>query len=535
VIDALTGTGTLARFIVRRDRRLFVWVVYLCVIPVAFASSFGGLYRTAAARRQFAETSGHNATFVALYGRLFGSSLGDLVTWRSGFVPVVIGLISLLTVVRHTRVEEESGRRELIGAAVVGRYAGLAAALLVTCATDVVLAVLIGLAMMSQHVPVAGSFALGAEFAAAGWVFAAVGGVAAQLTESSGSARGLAISVLGGAYLLRVVGDLSSLSGGAVSWLSWLSPIEWAQQIRPYGGDRWWVLLPIAVIAAVMAAGAFVLSARRDVGAGVFPARLGPARGAPGLCTPLALAWRLHRSLIASWVAGLAVTGVVLGGIAKGIGTLLNDNVHLENLFARMGGRAGLIDAYLAAMMSLLALTAASYAVQATLRLRSEEASGRAEPVLATSVGRLQWAASHLVFSILGSAAVLMSAGLAVGLTYGLDAGGVGKYLPPVLGAAAAQLPAVWVLAAVAVALVGLAPRIAGASWGALAICLLFGLVGAALQMSHWLLDISPFSHVPKAPGAGVSLTPLIWLVGVALVLGAAGLVGLRRRAMPVG
>ena len=533
-MSTLTGTGKLVRLILRRDRLLMpLWILFIAVVPISVASSFAALYPTAAARQQFAAISGANATFVALYGRLLGSSLGELVTWRSGFVPIVVGLLSLLTVIRHTRVEEESGRRELVGSTVVGRNAGLAAALLATFGANLVLACLLALGAMSQHLPAAGSLALGVEFAAAGWVFAAIGGVAAQLTDGAGRARGIAISALGAAYLLRVGGDLSAQSGGALSWLSWLSPIGWVQPIRPYGGDHWWIVVLVAGLTGMIAAVSFALSARRDVGAGLLPARPGPATAAPGLRTPLALAWRLHRGLLAGWAAGLAVVGVVLGGIAKGIGSLLQGNRNLEDIFARMGGRSGIIDAYLAGMMGLLALLAAAYAIQATLRLRSEETEGRAEPVLATAVSRLQWAGSHLVFSFLGSAAALISAGLTTGLTYGLDAGHAGREVPRVLGAAIVQLPAVWVLAAVAVALVGLLPRFAAASWGALALCLLFGLVGAALQLSQWLLDISPFSHIPKVPGAAVPATPLVSLLAIAVALGAAGLVGLRRRGIP--
>ncbi len=534
-MSTLTGTGKLVRLILRRDRVLMpLWILFIGVVPISYASTFATLYPTAAARQQFASISAPNATFVALYGRLYGSSLGELVTWRAGFIPVIIGLISLLTVIRHTRVEEESGRRELIGSTVAGRNAGLAAALIATFGADLVLAALLALVMMGQHLPAAGSLSLGLEFAAAGWVFAAIGGVAAQLTDGAGGARGIGISVLGAAYLLRVGGDLSAQSGGAFSWLSWLSPIGWVQRIRPYGGDRWPIVVLVAGMSAVIAAAAFAVSARRDVGAGLLPTRPGPDSAAPYLRTPLALAWRLHRGLLASWTAGLAVVGVVLGGVANGIGNLLQGNRSLEDLFTRMGGRSGIINAYLAGMMSLLALLAAAYAIQATLRLRSEETSGRAEPVLATAVGRLQWASSHLVFSILGSAAVMLGAGLTTGLTYGLASGHPGRELLRVLGAAMVQVPAVWVLAAVAVALVGLLPRFAVASWGALALCLLFGLVGAALQLSHWLLDISPFSHIPKVPGAAVSVTPLVSLLAIAVALGVGGLIGLRNRDIPV-
>jgi hypothetical protein len=50
------------------------------------------------------------------------------------------------------------------------------------------------------------------------------------------------------------------------------------------------------------------------------------------------------------------------------------------------------------------------------------------------------------------------------------------------------------------------------------------------LQWPAWMMDISPFNQAPKLPGAAVSAGPLLWLCGIALALGAAGLAGLRRR-----
>jgi polyether ionophore transport system permease protein len=530
-MSTLVGTGKLIRLILRRDRLLLpLWIYGLCLVLISFPSSLRALFPTAAERLQYADNPG----FVALYGRLSGPSLGELVAWRAGFVPVIVGLISVLVVIRHTRVEEETGRRELLGATVVGRHAGLAAALAATFGANLVLAALVALSMISQHLPATGSLAFGVELAAAGLMFAAVGGVAAQLTESASGARGIATTVLGAAYLLRVVGDLSGHAGGGLAWVSWLSPIGWVHRIRPYGGERWWLLLLAAGLVAVLGAAAAGLSARRDLGAGLLPTRPGPATAAPGLRSPLALAWRLHRGLLAGWTAGFAVLGVVFGALANGIGDMEHDNPTLQDLFTRMGGRAGLIDAYLAGIMSMLGLIAAGYAIQATLRLRAEESSGRAEPLLATAVGRLRWAGSHLAFSVLGPTVALAAAGLATGLAHGLNTGHVGRELPRLLGAAMAQLPAVWQLAAIAVALFGLLPRLAPAAWGALAVCLLVLMVGAAMQLSQWLLDVSPFTHVPKAPGTAVSATPLIWLGAVGVALAIAGLIGLRRRDIPV-
>jgi ABC-2 type transport system permease protein len=44
------------------------------------------------------------------------------------------------------------------------------------------------------------------------------------------------------------------------------------------------------------------------------------------------------------------------------------------------------------------------------------------------------------------------------------------------------------------------------------------------------VLDISPFTHVPKLPGGAATPAPLIWLCAAAVALTLAGLAGLRRR-----
>ena len=450
-----------------------------------------------------------------------------------GFYPVLIALIALLTVIRHTRTEEETGRRELVGATVVGRHAALAAALIVTLAASLLLAVVVAAGMAGQGLPTAGSVAAGLQLAAAGWVFAAVGAVAAQLTSGAGAARGLAVGVLGGTWLLRVIGDVSNLSGGGVGWLSWLSPVGWAHKLRPYDGEQWWVLvLPVAVT-ALLGAVAVALEARRDVGAGLLPDRPGPATAAPGLGSPLGLAWRLHRGLLASWLVGFAVIGVVLGGAVSSVVDMVADSPNLEDIFTRLGGRTGIVDAYLVSVLGILGLLAAGYAIQASLLLRAEETSGRAEPVLAGPVGRLRWAASHLVFSVAGSALALLVAGCTVGLTYGANSGDLGHQLSRVLEGALVQVPAVWVLAAVTVAVIGLAPRFSAAvAWGALGLCVVLGLIGAALQLDQRVMDLSPFTHVPKVPGAALTATPVLLLLATAAPSwGWAG--GLRRRGIP--
>ncbi|HZX01805.1 ABC transporter permease [Kribbella sp.] len=527
-MNSLAGTSGLIRLILRRDRIVLpLWILCLTAISVSYVKQYGDLFPTPDSRVKYAS----NAGFITLYGELSGSSLGEFVTWRLGFVPVMVGLISLLTVIRHTRVEEETGRRELLGATVVGRHAQLAAALVATLGANVVLAVLLALGMHSQNLPLAGSVAIGIEYAAAGFLFAGIGAVAAQLTASAGTARGIAIGVLGAAYVLRAAGDTSAHTNGPLAWLSYVSPIGWAQQIHPYAQNRWWLAIVILAVTVLLVVAAVALAVRRDVGAGLLPDRLGPADG--GLGSPFALAWRLHRGLLVAWTAGFALLGLLFGGVAKGVGDMMRDDPTIQEMFRRMGGASGLIDSFLAGVMVLVGLIASAYAVQATLRMRVEESSGRVEPVLATATSRWHWAASHLVFSLLGPAVALLAAGVMQGLAYGLAIGDVGGQLPRMIGAALVQLPAVWVLAAVAIAIFGFFPQASMVSWAGPALCILIGLVSAGVATAQWIRDISPFTHLPSLPGGSVSAGPLVVLLAIALAVGLAGLVGLRRRDLP--
>lgn len=442
---------------------------------------------------------------------------------------LLAGLVSLLTVIRHTRAEEEAGRRELLGATVVGRHAPLTAALAATFGANLALAALVAAGLAALGLPASGSIALGLSFAAAGWTFAAVAGVAAQLAGSVGSARGIALAILGLSPLLRVAGDAGG-ENGRLLWLSWLSPIGWAQRIRPFADERWWLFAFFVGAAVVLTAAAYALSSRRDMGAGILPPRLGPAAGSPRLRSPLALAWRLQLGGLLAWTVGFVLMGIMIGGVTQSISDILRDSPQIQALLARIGGQTVLIDTFFSAVMSIFAMVASAYAVQAAFRLRSEEEALRAETVLATSVSRLRWAASHLAFAAVGPAVLLAAAGLTTGLTYGLSAGDVGREVPRALAAAMVQLPAVWVLVGIAVALFGLLPRFAGLTWAALVAFLLLGQLGQILQLSQWLLDISPFTHVPTVLVGEMSLAPLIRLLGVAAALTIAGLVGLRRR-----
>ncbi|MFB9686988.1 ABC transporter permease [Amycolatopsis plumensis] len=525
----LAGTGHLTRLALRRDRVILpIWIVLLSVVPASSVNTFTQFYPTVADRLALQAGANANPSYALLYGPPFDlTTAGGFIAWRMcGFLALLTGLMVVFTVTRHTRAEEDTGRAELLGSAVVGRYAALTAALLVAGGASVLTGLIQAVTLIGAGLPAAGSVAFGASEALAGLVFTAVAAVAVQLAEYSRTANGIGTAVVGAAFLLRGAGD----STVDARWLSWLSPIGWVQQVRAFAGERWWVLLLPVVFALVVGAIGYWLLPRRDVGVGILPPRPGPATAAPSLRSPLALAWRLHRGPLLGWLIGTAVVGAVFGSIASGIGGLVGSSPQAQQIMERLGGSHALTQAFLAAMAGMFAMVASLYGVQAVLRMRGEETAIRLEPVLATSVGRLRWAGSHLVFAFFGTAALLLSGGVFMGLANGLRTGDVGGSLADTLSGMLVQLPAAWVVVALAVALFGLLPGFSAAAWAVGALALLLSLFGPILDLPQAVLDVSPFQHPPKIPGQEFTATPLAWLVAIALVALVTGLAGWKRR-----
>ncbi len=375
--------------------------------------------------------------------------------------------------------------------------------------------------MLSQDVAVEGSILFGVAMGSFGMFFACLTAVTAQVTEHNRAALGLAGVALGVSYVLRAIGDVS---GGA---LSWLSPMGWAQFTKPYAGDRWPPLLVLAVGSAALVVLAYRLQASRDLGAGLLQTRPGPPIAAPSLGRPVGLAVRLQRASFIGWALALALTGVAYGSVAQDVADLVGDNDTLEELIAQAGG--SLVDSFFATSLLILALITGGFAVAATMRLRSEETAGRAEPLLATALPRTRWALSHLLVALAGSALITFAAGLGMGLTDAVISGSFAN-VPSLIVGSLAFAPALWVLVGVAFALFGILPRAMVAAWGALGAFFVIGMFGVLFKLPSWVIDLSPFQHVPAIPAQDFSAQPLIILTALAAGLVSIGLIGFRRR-----
>ncbi|MGZ4514107.1 MAG: ABC transporter permease [Mycobacterium sp.] len=520
-----SGTLGMLRLYLRRDRiSLPLWVLLLSVpLATVYVGSIEKVYPTQAARAGFAASIMASPAQRALYGQVYNDSLGAVGIWKAGAFHLLISVAVILTVIRHTRGDEEAGRTELVDSTAVGRYASLSAALLLSFGASIATGVIGAAGLLTTDVPPGGSLAFGAALACSGLVFTCVAAVTAQLSPSARVARGAAFAVLAAAFTLRAVGDAGS---GA---LSWLSPLGWSLQVRPYAGDHWSVLTLHLATTVVLTAVAYRLLTGRDVGAGLFAERPGPGSAAPALGNVFGLAWRLDRGALLLWTVGLCLYGVLMGSVVHGIGDELGGSNAARDIIVRMGGTSALEEAFIAVAFTMMGMAAAAFAVSLTLRLHQEETGQRAETTLAGAVSRTRWLASHLLAALAGSSVAMVISGLAGGLVYGVAAGDVGGKVAVVVASAAVQLPAVWLLSAVTVGLFGLAPRFAPVAWGVLVGFIALYLIGSLAGFPQWLLDLEPFAHIPRV-GANFTGMPLLWLLAIDAGLITLGVMAFRRR-----
>jgi ABC-2 type transport system permease protein len=239
---------------------------------------------------------------------------------------------------------------------------------------------------------------------------------------------------------------------------------------------------------------------------------------------------RLQRGAVLGWSAGTAFLALVYGGLTSAIEDFVRDNPDLAEFLQTAGG--DLTDAYFATAARTLALIGSGFAIQSSLRLRSEETAMRSEPVLATATSRSAYWSAHAVVAMAGTAIVLTAAGLVLGVS-GAIAVGDPALVVRGTGATLAHLPAALLLVAVAIALVGVAPRWTAVAWALLVTSFVVAMFGPILDLPAWAMRLSPFELLERVPAERLTPWPIGGLTAASIVLAVVGLAGYRRRDIP--
>jgi ABC-2 type transport system permease protein len=433
-------------------------------------------------------------------------------------------------VTRNGRADEEVGRTELLRSRMLGVHSYSTASWLVNAALCV--AVGGGVALVSAAAGldpagtgITGSLIVGASMTGVGLVGVGVGAVAGQVASTSRGANALGSIILGAFYVLRMVGDLGD------GRLTWASPVGWGEEMQPWGADRWWPFAVMILLAAALLAVAARLEARRDLGAGLFPERRGRSWAPVRYATPLGLALRLQRGPIIGWTATIVVSALLFGSVVNAMTDLMADAGGIAADLIRGTG----VDALLSLLLVLMALVTTVFAIQSAVSLRADEASGIIEPQLAGAVSRTRWATRRLLIPVIGSALLLLVGGGVMGAGYGSITGDPSQTGRLAL-AALAYWPAVMVFVGIAVAVFGWLPRLAiPLTWGVLAAMWFIVLIGDALHLPAWLLNVLPFSATPYVPYQALTWPPLAIMTLVAALLVWAGLYRFERRDVQPG
>ena len=507
---ALPGAGTVTGATVlltqnlRRDRIIAgVWLVAMAAMAAVSAYATPALVSTTADVRRLALELNDQPALRALYGPILDpDSLGEVAMSKMTVLYALIAAILFVVVVRrHTRIEEESGRAELVASTVVGRDAPLAAAVIECVALAVALGLVVFAASAIGGLAVAGSAWFAASWVGTAWVATGIAAVAVQVSASARTCGALCAAVLGGLYAIRAVGD-----GLELTWLSWCSPLGWNTQLSAWSDPRGLVLGLYVVAGALLILVAVVLRARRDLGGGLIAARPGRSSAAPWLRSAVGLAVRVHRTAFVLWAVAVTAGGLAFGAMAPGLDDLVSSVGGGQELIDRLGG------AMIAAVLSIFAMAITFFGIAVIGSAGADEASSHAELVLATGVSRGRWFGATAGLALLGSALLVLLAGL--GLTVGYALVGGGRPLTA-LAASAGWAVAVATVQSVALLLWALRARWSVAGWGVVGLCLADTLVGELLTLPTWVVNLSPYSLVPQYPAEEWRWGPLVVLAVV--------------------
>lgn len=521
-------TAKLSRFTIKRDRvRLSLWIIGISFFTLIVPFAFTDLYPSQQDRDVMAQTM-RNPAMTAMVGpgNLDHYTIGAMTAHLMLlFTAVVVGLMSILLVARHTREDEEEGRIEMIRSLPVGRLSNVNATLAVLFVTNVMIALITGFGLYALNIEsmdLEGSLLYGVAIGATGIFFAGVTALFAQASESSRGTIGLSIAILVIAYLVRAMGDVGNET------LSWFSPLGWVTETEAYTGNHWLPLLWMVIAAAILFAAAHYLNAIRDLEAGFIPARPGRKNASAFLQSPVGLALRLGRPGMIAWAVGMALMGLSYGSVFGDLDSFFEGSEALRQVLASGEGKS-LTEQFIPMLMIIMAILATVPAMMSMNKLYGEEKKNRVEHLLGRAVSRTRLMLGYVIISAVNGFVMLSVAAI------GLWGASTSVMEDPfsfgtIYGAAIVYYPAVLVMIGIVVLLIGFVPRFSSLIWLYVFYSFIVLYFGGLFDFPDWVGKLSPYGFVPGLPVEDMKTAPVIVLAVIAIVFMVAGIAGYNKR-----
>lgn len=522
------NTLRLAGLIIKRDHiRIPPWIIGITFFTVIVPVAYEGLYGSDQERQGMAETMANPAmTAMVGHGNLENYTVGAMTSHQMLLLTaVVVGLMNILLLNRHTRLDEEEGRTELIRSLPVGRLANISAVWIVLVPTNLLLALINGFGLYAlgiESMDLQGSLLYGAALGGTGIVFAGIAAVFAQLSENSRGVIGYSFAILLAAYLIRAIGDVSNEA------LSMFSPLGWVTKTEAYWNNNWLPVLLMIGAAAILFTLASYLNSIRDLGAGFFQARPGRKNASAFLQSPLGHALRLQRTGIIAWAIGLLLLGLSYGSVMGDMEAFFSDNDLLAELLVQEEGYS-LTEQFIPMLMMVMGILATVPPVMLMNKLYGEEKKNRVEQILAAPVSRLKLMGSYVLIAVVNGFIMVSLSGI------GLWSAAAAVMDDPfnfgmIYGAALVYYPAILVMIGVAILFIGFGPKLSSFVWAYLLYSFIVIYLGGLLDFPEWVGKFSPFDYIPQLPVEDMAWMPVIVLSIIAVVLMIAGFFGYKKR-----
>ena len=518
------GTVRLMVLAFRRDRWLIcAWLTALTVTVYASAVGTAQLYPSATQRIDTAMALNASPVVVGLYGPILDpASLGELaMAEMTVLYSVLVAVMFLFQARRHTRLAEEQGQLELLGATAISRNAPILASFAEAVVTALGLAALVAVTAVLGGLPAEGSVLFASTWAGTALVFSAATLVTCQVHPSARICALLAGGLVGLAYATRAVGDAKGW------WLSWLSPLAWNTQLRPWSQPRLWMLLLYVATALSLVILSLFLRTLRDTGAGLLSDRPGAARADKHLRGVLTMQLKLLRPMSIAWSVAVLVGGVSFAAMVPGLSSLVSSPQAMM-MMQRLGGAGKVYDTMVGSVLLMVALAVGCFGVAVVTHTSDDERSKRLELLLATSATRAKVFWSGVAIAGLGALTLLVLIGLATWI--GWSAAGANPSLVHLVVASAAYAPAVWVVVSLTLFAHAISSRFAALGWVLLICCLVLMVLVGLLDLPDWVGNLSPFAYTPRLPAEHFRPAPLLVMTSLSALLTAAAWFRYRRR-----
>jgi len=522
-------TIQLVKFILRRERiGLNIWTTCIAGLVIYMPFLYEGMYPTVA-DRYAAMSMMQNPAIVAIVGPSTGAyTLGALFTQEILLVTlVIIAIMNILLVNRHTRVDEELGRLELIRSFPVGSTSTLQAVFAIVILVNALIGglIAIGLAMSGvESVTVHGSVLIGGIITMTGLLFATITAVCVQLFSTAKGASGYAFMVLLVMYLVRAVGDVSG------NFLSYVSPLGLVLKARVYVDDIWWPIAAVLVQVVVLGGVAVYLISKRDLGMGLIPAKPGSRVAAKSLLSVDGLAWRLQRGSLIIWSISSFMIGVAYGAVIGEVEAYIGDNDIIQAILATMGDSDGsLIEQFIPFLILFLVIVLLIPVIGPILKLAGEEKRNLSEHLLTRVVSRTNLLKSYWLISMITSVILFIAGAFGFWLA-GMIFLDEAVALSTLMSAVMVYLPAAWLIIGFAVILVGWLPKLMSLATIMIGFTFFIAFFSEILNLPQFLINLSPLAHVPSLPIDEFSAVTFLVMSIIAALLMIVGFIGYSRR-----